>query len=403
MFQKVAAEKCAAICADIEAPFEVKGDHVDFPNIDTYFLEGKGMVKFDIICTSDAQLQFSTEVIAPSGHDDSFIVQFDNGKKDTWHVPNTATWDFRGWGKRYDAKKGQTHSFKLLGREDGISIKTVSFTSSKDGCKFVSPCCSSDEAESSDGGAESSEIEIVSSTEGSWVKATSHICQYHGYKPISSKFKCMQAVEAGTKKDGLPSYDNYHNGPTGCRRDGQMNNNNKVFYSFEEENNVHRCTKGKECYCDNVPASKEVNEIVVALFDQELACVRVLEDYLYDTTSKSTGPEKCDCYNKYIGSEKMREYGLNKYCEVTCENCSDGCIHKGTCYSRRTYDATEFACIATEGKWCSANASTGTMSFMVASVLNNPIISISGILGFSVAVYAILNKIFQQKQYDTIL
>lgn len=73
--------------ADLTPPMVIVDDYATVPNGAANV--GDGNLELGFICGAADAVQFSFEVSAPNGNDDSFFVQMDDGTVDTFHVPRT--------------------------------------------------------------------------------------------------------------------------------------------------------------------------------------------------------------------------------------------------------------------------------------------------------------------------
>ena len=95
------------------------------------------MLAFDMLCTGSATATLQAEVISPDGGSDSFNLQLDDGTSETWHLGQKTDWAWSVVSPSISVTAG-THTVKLLGREDGVQIRALTFASgfSEAGCTW---------------------------------------------------------------------------------------------------------------------------------------------------------------------------------------------------------------------------------------------------------------------------
>jgi len=130
----------------IVSPMQVKSDsssseskYVFVPNgHGNYYSPGSVMATYSVNVQYDGEFVLWARVIAPSGVDDSFFVQIDDGSDNLWDVPLNSSWDWNKASDRNGASpvvfqltKG-AHIIKIKAREDGTKIDKILLTSDMD-------------------------------------------------------------------------------------------------------------------------------------------------------------------------------------------------------------------------------------------------------------------------------
>jgi len=86
-YEVMLPEMVAAQSGDLTPPMTIEDNFVYVPNGAEHARDGE--VELGMMCGSADVVQFSFEVSAPNGNDDSFFVQLDDGALDTFHIPRT--------------------------------------------------------------------------------------------------------------------------------------------------------------------------------------------------------------------------------------------------------------------------------------------------------------------------
>lgn len=127
-----------AKCANFVKPFIlVKDEYAWVPDTaKDNNNNGAGKASFTFTCTENTVVQFSADVIAPNGKDDSFYITVDSQKRRTWHVKKGSDWHWAFHGTKFSVGKGM-HTLHLLQREDGTKFKRIRIDTGATGCSFT--------------------------------------------------------------------------------------------------------------------------------------------------------------------------------------------------------------------------------------------------------------------------
>ena len=107
--------------------FVLTDDYVELPDGGG----ADGAIEFAVSCPAVTSIRLFTQVIAPDGGSNSFYIKVGAQSRVTWHIQKTSSFDIRTSPEvMLDAG---INRLQLLGREDGIKIRTVTIS----GCIFL--------------------------------------------------------------------------------------------------------------------------------------------------------------------------------------------------------------------------------------------------------------------------
>ena len=104
---------------------------------------GSGQIIFEISCSSQTEIKFEAEVMAPTTRDNSFYVQFDDASLFVWHIDETEeTFTWREIQQNMNREEWSfqvgvgNHTLIFHKREDGTAIRSVRILNGNPECAF---------------------------------------------------------------------------------------------------------------------------------------------------------------------------------------------------------------------------------------------------------------------------
>ena len=86
--------------------------------------DSESYVSFGFTNCESTAVQFAVRAHAPTGSDDSFYMQVDDGEVLTWHYPGQQTFEWQTFATTFTVDAGQ-HTLYVKHREDGTSLQAV--------------------------------------------------------------------------------------------------------------------------------------------------------------------------------------------------------------------------------------------------------------------------------------
>eukprot|EP00931_Biecheleriopsis_adriatica_P101940 TRINITY_DN76988_c0_g1_i1.p1 TRINITY_DN76988_c0_g1~~TRINITY_DN76988_c0_g1_i1.p1 ORF type:complete len:1411 (+),score=201.49 TRINITY_DN76988_c0_g1_i1:159-4391(+) len=130
----------SAAAAEIYGNFVRKEDYVELP--DNTGNETDSSMAFRVLCSSTAEVTFQAEVLTPDGGANSFNVATSSGLV-AWDAGLASGWHWSMSSPTFRLSSGRS-SLSIVGREDGIKVRSFRIITGGDQCRFCEVCTPQD-------------------------------------------------------------------------------------------------------------------------------------------------------------------------------------------------------------------------------------------------------------------